>query len=130
MLQRCTYFSFLFFHIDDFHKVFTLQWMHLLPKAFLVTFLVSDLSCWYGRRENICSFIPSGSLYFFSFFLLEYSCFAVLFSFLLYSKVNQLHMYICPLSFGLLSHLGHHRALSPMLYHRRPSVIYFIMADP
>ena len=32
--------------------------------------------------------------------------------FLLYSKVNQLYAYICPLCFGFPSHLGHHRALS------------------
>ena len=33
-------------------------------------------------------------------------------SFLLYSKVNQLYIYIYPLFFGFPSHLGHHRALS------------------
>ena len=32
--------------------------------------------------------------------------------FLLYSKVNQLYIYIHPLFFGFPSHLGHHRALS------------------
>ena len=32
--------------------------------------------------------------------------------FLLYSKVNQLYVYIYPLFFGFPSHLGHHRALS------------------
>ena len=32
--------------------------------------------------------------------------------FLLFSKVNQLYVYLCPLSFGFPSHLGHHRALS------------------
>ena len=30
----------------------------------------------------------------------------------MYSKVNQLYIYIYPLFFGFLSHLGHHRALS------------------
>ena len=32
--------------------------------------------------------------------------------FLLYSKVNQLYVYIYPLFFGFPSHLGHHRVLS------------------
>ena len=32
--------------------------------------------------------------------------------FLLYSKVNQLYVFIHPLFFGFPSHLGHHRALS------------------
>ena len=30
--------------------------------------------------------------------------------FLLYSKVNQLYIYMYPLFFGFPSHLGHHRA--------------------
>ena len=45
-------------------------------------------------------------------FLLEYSCFTMLCQFLLYSKVNQLYVYVYPLFFGFPSHLGHHRALS------------------
>ena len=32
--------------------------------------------------------------------------------FLLYSKMNQLYIYIYPVFFGLPSHLGHHRALN------------------
>ena len=48
-------------------------------------------------------------------FLLAYSCFILLRQFLLYSKVNQLHIYIYPLSFGFPSHLGHHRALNRVL---------------
>ena len=32
--------------------------------------------------------------------------------FLLYSKVNQLYIYIYSLFFSFPSHLGHHRALS------------------
>ena len=32
--------------------------------------------------------------------------------FLMHSKVNQLHIYIYPLFFGFLFHLGHHGALS------------------
>ena len=45
-------------------------------------------------------------------FLLEQSCFTILCQFLLYSKVNQLYVYIYPLFFGFPSHLGHHTALS------------------
>ena len=45
-------------------------------------------------------------------FLLEYFCFTMLCQFLLYSTVNRLCIYIYPLSFGLPSHLGYHRALS------------------
>ena len=51
------------------------------------------------------------SLFFFKF-LFECSCFTMLYQFLLYSKVNQLYIYIYPLFFGFPSHLGHHRALS------------------
>ena len=32
--------------------------------------------------------------------------------FLLYSRVNQLYVYLYPLFFGFPSHLGHHRSLS------------------
>ena len=42
--------------------------------------------------------------------------------FLLYSKMNQLCIYIYPLFFGLPSHLGHHRALS-----RIPCAIQYIL---
>ena len=43
--------------------------------------------------------------------LLEFSWVTVLCWFLLYSKVNQQYMYICPLFLGFPSHLGHHGAL-------------------
>jgi len=45
---------------------------------------------------------------------------------LLYSKVNQLCIYIYPLFFGFPSHLGHQRALSgvPVLYSRFSLVIF------
>ena len=46
------------------------------------------------------SFEFGGGFFFFQF-LLEYS------SFLLYSKVNQLYLYVLPLFFRLPSHLGH-----------------------
>ena len=45
-------------------------------------------------------------------FLLVCSCFTMLCQFLLYSKVNQLYVYIYLLFFVLPSHLDHHRALS------------------
>ena len=51
-------------------------------------------------------------LIFFSWFLLAYSCFTMLFQSLLFSKVHQPYLYIYPLFFGFLFHLGHHRALS------------------
>ena len=47
---------------------------------------------------------------FFSF-LLWYSCFTTLYSFLPYIEVNRLYRYIHPLFFGFPSHLGLHRAL-------------------
>ena len=47
---------------------------------------------------------------FFSF-LLWYSCFTTLHSFLLYIEVNWLYRYIHPLFFGFPSHLGLRRAL-------------------
>ena len=40
------------------------------------------------------------------------NCFTMLCQFLLYSKVNQLFVYIYPL-FGFPSHLAYHRALNP-----------------
>ena len=52
------------------------------------------------------------SFYFLKKILLEYSCFTMLCQFLLYSKVNQLYVYIYPLFLGFSSHLGHYRALS------------------
>ena len=36
--------------------------------------------------------------------------------FLLYSKVNQLYVYIYPLFFKIPVHLGHHRALNRVPY--------------
>ena len=42
--------------------------------------------------------------------LLKYSCFAMLYWFLLDCKGNQLYVY--PLFCGFPSHLGHHRSLS------------------
>ena len=49
-------------------------------------------------------------------------------SFLLYSEVNQLYIYMHPPLFGFPSHLSHHRALSvfPALHSRLSLVTYFI----
>jgi len=47
---------------------------------------------------------------------MEYSCFTALGYYLLYSKVNQLYIYIYSFLFGLPSHVGHHRALSFLHY--------------
>ena len=58
---------------------------------------------------------------FFSF-LLEYSCFTILCQLLLYSKLNQLYLYIYPLFFGFPSHLSHYRALS-----RVPCAIQYVL---
>ena len=65
---------------------------------------------------------------FFILFLLACGCFTVLCLFLLYSKVNQLYVYVSPLLLGFPSHLGHHRALSrfPLLYSRFLLVSYFM----
>ena len=52
-----------------------------------------------------------------NYFFLEYwSCFTMLYQFLLYSKVNQLYIYIYPLFFGFPFHLGHYRTLSSVLW--------------
>ena len=42
----------------------------------------------YSRIPGLLSF------FFFNLLLLEYSCFIMLYSFLLYSKMNQLHIFI------------------------------------
>ena len=41
-------------------------------------------------------------IFFLKKFLLEHSCFTMLYQFLLYSKVNQLHVYIYPLYLDFL----------------------------
>ena len=48
------------------------------------------------------------------FFLLEYSRFAMLCQFLLYSKGNQLYIYVYPVFFQFPFHFNLHRALSPL----------------
>ena len=63
-----------------------------------------------------CIWICSLRVFFFFLFFLKaaigYSWFTMSCQFLLYGKVNQLHIYIYPLLFILFSHLGHHRVLS------------------
>ena len=54
-----------------------------------------------------CLFCPN-TLFFFE----EYGCLTMSCWFLLYGKVNQLHVYVYPLLGGFPSHLDHHRALS------------------
>ena len=58
--------------------------------------------------------------------LLDYGCFTVLCSFLLFSKVNQLYVYAYPLFFGFPFHLGYHRVELPELYCSLSVVIYFV----
>ena len=72
----------------------------------------SIVSTFYQGTEMAEFEYDSSVFFFFFFFLLEYSCFTILCQFLLYSKVNQLYIYIYSLFFGFPSYLGHHRALS------------------
>ena len=71
-------------------------------------------------------------LYFILFFknFLEYSCFTMLCQFLLYSKVNQLYVYIYPLIFGFPSHLDHHSIESSFLSYavgsQQLSILYVV----
>ena len=57
----------------------------------------------------------------FDYFILEYSCFTML-----YSKVNQLYVYIYPFFFEFPSNLGPHRALFPCVYGSFSRVVYFM----
>ena len=63
--------------------------------------------------------------------LLECSCFTMLCQFLLYSKVNQLYVYMYLLFFVLPSHLDHHRALSrvPCATQQALTSYYFIQSS-
>ena len=54
----------------------------------------------------------SSPFLFFKKISLTYSCFTMLYYFLLCSKVSQPHVYICSLFLGFPSNLGHYRALS------------------
>ena len=55
----------------------------------------------------------------------------MLYYFLLYSKVNQLYIYIYPLSFRFFSHIGYYRVLSrvPCAISRSLLVTYFIYSS-
>ena len=48
-------------------------------------------------------------------------------SFLLYSKVNQLHVYIYPVFFGFSSCLDHHRALNSSLSYPQVFISYLFI---
>ena len=65
------------------------------------------LACVEHGKQWVC--IPPIGIQFsiFKKFVFEYSCFTMLCYFLLYNKVNKLHVYIYALFFGFLSHLGH-----------------------
>ena len=68
---------------------------------------------WNLKTNDTNEFIYIDSFFMFKKnFLLRYSCFTMLCYFLLYSKVNQLYVYIYSLFFGFPFHLGHRRALS------------------
>lgn len=59
---------------------------------------------------------PVCIMFFFFFeFSLGYNC-LILCQFLLYRKVNPLHIYIYPLFFEFPSHLGHHRPLHSVFF--------------
>ena len=101
-----------------------------LYQSFLST---SDL----GKSSNQWNkWCPEESMFsFIKNFLLKYSCFIMFCQFLVYSKVDQLHVYIDPFIFGFPSHLGHHRPKSseststiwvefPVLYSRFSLVIH------
>ena len=107
--------------LDGTQPLFPGPWIthfRLCYQSFLST---SDL----GKSSNQCNkWYPEESTFSFIkfFFLLEYSCFIMFCQFLVYSKVDQLCVYIYPFFFGFPSHLGHHRALS-----RVPSAIQQVL---
>ena len=57
-------------------------------------------------------------------FLLKYSCFTILYYFVLYRKMNLLYSYIYLLFLGFPSYFGHHRALSSILCATQYSLSY------
>ena len=87
-----------------------MQVLDIYNQFFLLTLCLSSTYLFLNFITIVVLFNFLFSL--FKKFLLEYSCFTMLCQFLLNSKVNQLYVYIYPLFFGFLSHLGHHRALS------------------
>ena len=68
------------------------------------------LACiWHRNSSKFCVFFPPSSpLFYFILFLLEYSCFAMFYWFLLYNEVALLYVQIAPLPLGTLSHLSLH----------------------
>ena len=81
--------------------------MVIIRDTFLRPKLYSKL--FYTLKKKICSVYFVLILF---FFFEEYGCLTMSCWFLLYGKVNQLHVYVYPLLGGFPSHLDHHRALS------------------
>ena len=86
---------------------------------------------WLYSNGCECSFFFFWKFYFIKKILLEYSWFTMLCQFQLYSKVNQLYVYIYPLFFRFFSHIGHYRVLSRvpcaiLLYSRSLLFVCFI----
>ena len=86
-----------------------------------------DIKCWQGCGPQKLSFITGGNakwfgqsfwktawhfLFFFKNFYWSIVDLQRLCQFLLYSKVNQLYIYIYPLFFRFFSHIGHQTVLS------------------
>ena len=64
------------------------------------------------RLSNSFLFFNFNILYFFATWLfLEYSWLIMLCYFLLYSKVNQLHIFMYPFFFRFFSHMGHYGSI-------------------
>ena len=68
-----------------------------LPDNCLIT--LSKLKSWYPTIACVYVFSLI-SIFVYYYFLLEYNCFIMLCSFLLYNEVNQLYVYIYPLPLG------------------------------
>ena len=63
------------------------------------------------KGQRSCSFFLSQFLFEYSYFIIL--CYYNMYStVLLYSRVNQLYVYIYPFFFGSPSHLAHHRAFT------------------
>ena len=61
------------------------KWNHTACAIFILAFFTEQ----YALKIHSC-------LFFFKTSLLEYNCFTMVCQFLLYNKVNQLYIYICP----------------------------------
>ena len=118
--------------------------VHGILQAGILEWVTVSFSHWSSRPRNQTR-VSSTAVIFFTvwstsifscevwllYSLLAYSCFTMLCSFLLYSKVHQLYVYIYSLYFGCSSPLGHHRALSRVpwaqnIYNRFSLVVHFM----